>query len=362
MLLTILGFLVGMGLSFRSSSAYERYAEGRRYWANLIQASQALGRVFWIHAQDGPKDGPSRDSRQVALRKLSAMNMVVSFAISLKHALRFEPYVSYPDLENYVGHLSTFAGDATTQNPSMAEPRRKKAAKAVGEYLGISFAASNPRKLLKKSSDPLGNLPLEILTHLAITVDQMVRGEQLPIPMTQTLAYNNLAVLNDVLINCERILSTPLPIAYGIAISQITWVYVVVLPFQLVGLLDWVTIPASIVASYVLLGLHLIGREIENPFGSDVNDLPLDIFCEQITHDMDIIASYDKTATPDFINSSSNLPLYPVSSASFPVWMQRSEQHLKEAIKNKPARTFHWRRNQHLAHHAGRTKPGDHNV
>jgi len=50
LLLTVLGFVVGLGLSFRSSTAYERYAEGRRYWAQLILASQNLGRVYWVHA------------------------------------------------------------------------------------------------------------------------------------------------------------------------------------------------------------------------------------------------------------------------------------------------------------------------
>lgn len=49
-LLTITGFVVGLGLSFRSSTAYERYAEGRKLWSQLIFTSQALGRVFWLHA------------------------------------------------------------------------------------------------------------------------------------------------------------------------------------------------------------------------------------------------------------------------------------------------------------------------
>ena len=51
-LLTVTGFVVGLGLSFRSSTAYERYGEGRRYWSQLILASQSLGRVFWIHAHE----------------------------------------------------------------------------------------------------------------------------------------------------------------------------------------------------------------------------------------------------------------------------------------------------------------------
>lgn len=44
----------------------------------------------------------------------------------------------------------------------------------------------------------------------------------------------------------ERVLDTPLPIAYTIAISQIAWIYVLVLPFQLYTTLQWVTIPGSL--------------------------------------------------------------------------------------------------------------------
>lgn len=50
-LLTITGFVVSMGLSLRSSTAYERYAEGRRYWGTLTLSCQQLGRVFWVHAK-----------------------------------------------------------------------------------------------------------------------------------------------------------------------------------------------------------------------------------------------------------------------------------------------------------------------
>jgi len=49
--LTVLGLTVSLALSFRSSTAYERYNEGRKYWQSLVQATQALGRVFWVHAK-----------------------------------------------------------------------------------------------------------------------------------------------------------------------------------------------------------------------------------------------------------------------------------------------------------------------
>ena len=62
--------------------------------------------------------------------------------------------------------------------------------------------------------------------------------------LTQIVAAIN--AMNDALAGTERVLSTPLPLAYRIAISQITWVYVLVLPFQLFGELRWITIPGTI--------------------------------------------------------------------------------------------------------------------
>lgn len=54
-LLTITGFVVALGLSFRSSTAYERYSEGRRLWGQLILTCQTMGRVIWIHTQERPE-------------------------------------------------------------------------------------------------------------------------------------------------------------------------------------------------------------------------------------------------------------------------------------------------------------------
>ncbi|KAK1249751.1 hypothetical protein MKX08_009754 [Trichoderma sp. CBMAI-0020] len=339
-LLTVLGFVVSTGLSFRGSTAYERYAEGRRFFASLVTSSQTLGRIFWIHA----KTLPDVDMRKQMLSKISSMNLVVAFAISLKHSLRFEPYTSYADIEHLVGHLDTFAKSATATMPINGGVGRHSLFKSVGDYLGLSFAASNPRKLLKRAEKPVGNLPLEIINHLAVTIDNMIARGQLPVPMQQTMAYNNLSALNDAYTGCQRVLTTPLPIAYGILFQQITWLYVILLPFQMVNVLDYITIPATTVASYIILGLLFIGQEIENPFGHDVNDLPLDSYCEQIAADMDIIASHSTFQSDDFFFHPENTPLYPYSTATADAWMERSESKLQEAIKAKPRKMFEWKR------------------
>ncbi|SPQ24960.1 79bc8759-3a4b-460d-becb-8b45295d0a9b [Thermothielavioides terrestris] len=344
-LLTVLGFVVGLGLSFRSSTAYERYAEGRRYWAQLILASQNLGRVFWLHAgerKDVPEEKRAEARKRELLEKLTALNLIVAFAVALKHRLRFEPYTCYEDISSLVSHLDTYAQSATRDDQENAQRTLRKSGrvKSVAEYLGISFAESNPRKAVKKAGRPLGNLPLEILSYLASYTDELALSGRLPVPMQQTLAYNNIAALNDVLAGTERVLNTPLPIAYSIAIAQITWVYVLVLPFQMLQKLDWMTIPATVVAAYIILGILFIGREIENPFGNDVNDLPLEAYCAQIAAEMDVIASRPKPQSRDWIESVDNRVLWPLSSSGWPMWMTRPEEKIQEAVRHKVEATF----------------------
>lgn len=120
------------------------------------------------------------------------MNLVVAFAVSLKHKLRFEPYTNYEDLASLVGHLDTLALHATYDTPQTALPRQHSKLKATGEYLGVSFATSNPRKAIKRAVRPLGNLPLEIICYIASFVDEIIENGQLSIPMQQTLACTSI--------------------------------------------------------------------------------------------------------------------------------------------------------------------------
>ncbi|KAL1888158.1 hypothetical protein Sste5346_009768 [Sporothrix stenoceras] len=107
-ILTITGFVVGMSLSFRSSTAYERYGEGRRSWAQLIFVSNKLARVIWYHVKTRPNH-----KEKDTLAKLTVMKLLVAFAVALKHKLRFEPYTDYEDFAGFVGHINMYAGEPT---------------------------------------------------------------------------------------------------------------------------------------------------------------------------------------------------------------------------------------------------------
>jgi predicted membrane chloride channel (bestrophin family) len=61
LLLTVLGFVVGLAISFRTSSAYERYTEGRKYWSQLQFVSQNLARTVWIHTSEREGEAGKED-------------------------------------------------------------------------------------------------------------------------------------------------------------------------------------------------------------------------------------------------------------------------------------------------------------
>ena len=43
----------------------------------------------------------------------------------------------------------------------------------------------------------------------------------------------------------------------------------------LVDSCGWWLVPITMIGAYAMLGLEMIGNEIENPFGYDSNDLPI---------------------------------------------------------------------------------------
>lgn len=87
-LLTVLGFVVAFGLSFRVSTAYERYNDGRKYWSQLTLTSRNLARLIWLHVVEREDPEHPEYAKRDLLGKISAVNLINAFAVALKHRLR----------------------------------------------------------------------------------------------------------------------------------------------------------------------------------------------------------------------------------------------------------------------------------
>jgi putative membrane protein len=75
---------------------------------------------------------------------------------------------------------------------------------------------------------------------------------------------------------CERIKNTPIPYSYMMYVKKFIFIYIITLPFGFLSSSGYLTIPIVVLISFILLSIELIAEEIEDPFGRDINDLPLD--------------------------------------------------------------------------------------
>ncbi|KAL1744583.1 Bestrophin, RFP-TM, chloride channel-domain-containing protein [Schizophyllum fasciatum] len=379
-LLTVLGTVLGLVISFRTSTAYERYQDGRKMWTNITIAS----RNIWIHV---PNDRPDKDGEpgQSALRsvieKKSMINLVQAFSVAVKHQLRGEPGIYYQDLYPLLCFLPRYASSSHTaadmtplcttaggtddarsekswfrslgsaagagrKRRSMFDP--EKALPDVQPHRPLRPARSPPdpsfydylpvfrlfrycykilvgkrrevrqqpiggRNIFGKKVNPEqidSNVPFEVCLYLSAYSAFLMRNGLLQPAIASALA-SALGMLQDTVTNLERIRSTPLPFAYQAHLRMSLWLYLLFLPFQVYPLMDWITIPGTAFASFLLLGFLEIGQEIENPFNYDENDLDLDGFCLSIQRELHEITAHTAPEPADFVFSMWNQPFAP---------------------------------------------------
>ena len=230
--------VLGLLLVFRTNTAYDRFWEGRRCWGTLIIAVRNLARQIWVSISD--KRPEDLEEKKLALR------LLVAFAIAMKLHLRQEPINAEIEL----------------------------------------FVLPDQYEKLKKMNNP----PLEIAFWIGDYLS--IQHEQNNLDVYRLTAMNQLVNnMVEALSGCERILRTPMPLAYAIHLKQLLLLYCLALPFQMVKDLTWGTAPVVALVSFALFGIEEIGIEIENPFGHDPNDLPLDNICATMQRNIEDLIS-----------------------------------------------------------------------
>ena len=231
--------VLGLLLVFRTNTAYERYWEGRKAWGSMVNNIRNLGRQILV----------SINEESPRAKKIAALHVLAAFAIACKLHLRHESISS--ELQ-----------------PLLSPYQYKK---------------------LQSMNHP----PLEIMYWLSTYLQNAFEQGHI-----QIYQLNSLLILVNDLVNvigaCERIQNTPIPLAYAIHLKQLLLIYCLSLPFQMVEQISWLTPFVVGLISFTLLGIEEIGIQIEDPFGNDSNDLPLDRICQNILRNLrDLVDVYE---------------------------------------------------------------------
>ncbi len=215
---TVLSFVISMLLVFRTNTAYERWWEGRKLWGALVNNSRNLA----------VKLSGILPEHDLTNRKFFRA-IIPQFAFALKAHLQLE---------------STRLELDENEHP---------------EFINIKYEKHLPNQvqlvIFKKIND--------------LYLDGTIKPEQ------YRNLNNEIQAFADICGACERIKNTPIPLSYSTFIRKFIFFYVITMPWGYVFPLGYWAVPVVAFIFYVLASLELIAEEIEDPFGTDQNDLPL---------------------------------------------------------------------------------------
>lgn len=221
----LLGFVISLLLVFRTNTAYDRWWEGRKLWGGLVNNSRNLALKL---AGILPKSD--------AFNRSFFRNIIPQYARALRNHLRAESTRLELDdsIATEIGHI-----DENKHIPNQL-------AAAIYKKINTLYEAGK------------------------------IKGDQL------IILNNEVSSFTDICGACERIKNTPIPFSYSVFLKKFIFFYVMTLPWGYVFSLGYWVIPVVVFIFYVLASLELVAEEIEDPFGNDVNDLPMDKICAGI--------------------------------------------------------------------------------
>ncbi len=221
----LLGFVISLLLVFRTNTAYDRWWEGRKLWGALVNTS-----------------------RNLAI-KINAI-IPVDDKVNRKFFNRAIPLFAFV-LRNHLQSEQTRLSLDEDLHP---------------EFNEIDHEKHMPNQVARFINTRIYRLHQE----------GKINGYEL-----QTLSAE-MQAFTDICGACERIKNTPIPISYSIFIKKFIFFYIMTMPLGYVFSLGYYMVPVVIFIFYVLTSIELIAEEIEDPFGADSNDLPLQKIAENI--------------------------------------------------------------------------------
>jgi putative membrane protein len=225
---SLLSFVISMLLVFRTNTAYDRWWEGRKLWGQLVNTSRNLAIKL-----SGILDAKDEENRRFFSRAIPV------YAFSLKD------------------HLQSRITEYSLQDDDLIEDK------------GL------PKPEIDK------HIPNQIAKHLFGKVNTLYKNGE--ITGDQLIVLNGeISALTDICGGCERIKNTPIPYSYSSFIKKFIMLYSLTLPIGYAYMLGYYAAPIVAFVFYVLASLELIAEEIEEPFGLDENDLPMEKMSENI--------------------------------------------------------------------------------
>lgn len=234
----LVGVALGLLLVFRTNSSYDRFWEGRILIGQMVNTTRDLARQAASYLADSPDEVRHRIG-----------HYIIALFASIRRSLRRE-----------------------REAPEMD-----------------ALLAADERERLLHTSAP----PLLVARWLSDQLAAEAKAGRLPEERLRMIDRG----VTDIIAQwggAERILKTPVPFAYAHHIKGFLMIFCLTSPVALLETMGWYTPIGAAIIAYGLYGIDEIGIEIEEPFGYDINDLPMDGIGETIARNVSDILGLEQ--------------------------------------------------------------------
>ncbi|WP_460677714.1 bestrophin family protein [Hymenobacter coalescens] len=253
-----LGTAVAFYIGFKNSGSYDRFWEGRQIWGGIVNTSRtwAIQALEFITSRvDAPEltaHRPMATARELTERHRWLIYRHVAWCNALRLQLRQQRE------ELWDTDVAPFL------QPDESEFMRQR--------------ANPPAHLLRQQAAELRILREE----------RGLLNDFQHVSMMRTLEK-----LFDLQGGCERIKNTPFPRQYAFYSFLFVCLFALMLPLGLLREFDqlgpglvWLTVPFSVLTSWVFNTIEVVGHTSENPFENQMNDVPMTALCRTIEIDL----------------------------------------------------------------------------
>jgi ion channel-forming bestrophin family protein len=279
---TILGLL----LVFRTTSAYQKFDEGRLIWERILNLCRNITRQVYLYPE-------------FATVKVRIVQLLAAYPYFLhQHVMKKIPTTTFSkqdaDIRNAKSFKRTFrswkdfslqASSTTTESLRNYNTERKVVSSELPWSLFLQDVDPNNatyNRMIIRQLMQVENRPLYICDEIGTAIASVPFSTTYS-SMERMVLLQFLNELTEAVSECERINRTTVPLNYARHSLRGLTVWLFTLPITLLQSYDWWTAPVMGLTAWLYYGIYQIGYVIEDPFQRTIR---LKTICDRIYRDV----------------------------------------------------------------------------
>ncbi|QDT10270.1 bestrophin family protein [Planctomycetes bacterium K23_9] len=264
-----IGVAVAFYIGFKNNQSYDRNWEARKIWGGIVNCSRAFANQVLSYISAAHSEQPFDEAELADLHRT-----IIYRHLAWMHALRFQLRRRTPSGFDPKGAARFFMQetDLDAMRDQLCQLLSEK------ELTVVCDQVNSATQILRLQTDHL---------------QQVIERDRLTDEFRYIALMANVTEMYALQGKCERIKNTPFPRQYAYFSNLFTWIFIVLLPFGIVGefasrgdAMVWLAVPFTTIVGWIFFTMETVGDASEDPFENFINDVPMTALCRTVEIDL----------------------------------------------------------------------------